>query len=453
MAKLCSIIFRECILHYKYDVKAYEEKNHHQINDVDNARKHLNPRTRADDTKMLFSIAGTLIASCFLEWQLWGNLFIFWVVRWLKYHSTNNVLPALLNISENFCYGITIFLVVFYLTQSYSRYTLQYDFSRDSSGRVFNCCSVARASLSKAGSWRMFRLLNAAHLLAYVGLDCAYNEENMFNPLIEKYHLLTPVEVKRLKQVGLVGGNAHREVIAWAMLSISKERLSDLELATLSTELLKLRESLANLYHFADLSVPFSYVHCINFQVFLFLPLYAYSLAYSYNRDNSAGQPYPGYIVLGDSMIEFLFLFWYTAVILSLRTLAQKLQDPFGHNLEDFPVIRFITKTIAASSKLLCALPLHQSSENEEAGMFSERKTFGKLFQFEPCSIISADNLLEMNSIVVCDESLYSNLSWSTASFVDVQKRLWSGLKTGHRKAESKDSEGGCWCWSEKHQR
>jgi len=300
--------------------------------------------------------------------------------------------------------------------------------------------------MSKAGGWRLFRLLNAAHLLAYVGLNKAYNEVNMFDPLIEKYCLLTPVEVTRVKETGLVGESAHLEVIAWAMLSVKTEKLSDVQLQNISIALLTLRESLASLHHFINLPVPFSYVHCINFQVFLFLPLYSYTLAYSYNRSNSEGQPHPGHIVLSDSIIEFLYLFWYTVVILSLRTLAQRLQDPFGHCLEDFPIIRFITKTIAASSKIMCAPPFHRSCEKEEAGMFSAREPFGKIFEFERSSIVPPNELF---MISVKDEFLYSTLPQTASSIVAARKGLagfpWPRKTTKSVRQELKDD--GCWCF------
>jgi len=329
-----------------------------------------------DDTKMLFQFAGTCLAACLLDWQFWTTIFIFWISRWMKYHSTQNSITGYINGIVGFCSGITVFLIVFYLRDCYGRYDKQWNFACACSGRIFDSVTLARKYLSKAASWKLFRLVNAAHLLCYVGLDGAYDETNLFGPINEKYQILAPEEVERVKEIGFVGGNAFREVIAWAMVLLqqdSKMHLTDEQMTIIADQLLLLRGSLSRFFHFNDLPIPFSYVHVISLQVFLFLPLYAYTLAYSYKNTNSAGLPLPAVVVLSDSIIESLFLFWYTAAMLSLRTLGQKLSDPLGHNLEDLPVPRYVQTTIVASAKILCAPSLKGTNEHEEAEAFSAR--------------------------------------------------------------------------------
>jgi len=244
----------------------------------------------------------------------------------------------------------------------------------------------------------MYRLVNAAHLLAYVGLGDAYNEENLFDPFNNLYRLLTKDEVERVKQINLGGGNAYREVIAWAMSSLKQESidgtLTNKQMKAFSAQLLNMRGQLARLFHYTDLPVPFSYVHAINFQTFLFLPLYAHSLAYSYNRNYSSGKPFPAVLVLSDSMIQSLYLFWYILAMLSLRTLAQRLQDPFGHNLEDLSVLQFVRMGIIGSSKLMCAPAFQHTSEHAEASLFDARDALGKTFEFYSKTLVTEGTTL-----------------------------------------------------------
>jgi len=376
MGDLCSKIFHPCHAHYKFELKAGDDKSHSDLHVIDAARKLLNARTYMDDTKMLFAFAGTCIAACLLDWQFWTTIFIFWISRWMKYHSTQNAITGYINGIVGFCSGITVFLIVFYVRDCYGRYDKQWNFACACGGRVFDSVTLGRKYLSKAAGWKLFRLVNAAHLLCYVGLDGSYNETNLFDPVNDKYQLLTPEEVVRLKEIGLVGGNAFREVIAWAMVLLKQEtkmQLSDKQMKMIADQLLSFRGSLSRFFHFNDLPTPFSYVHVISFQVFLFLPLYAYTLAYSYKNTNSAGKPLPAVLVLSDSIIESLYLFWYTAAMLSLRTLGQKLSDPLGHNLEDLPVPRYVQTTIVASAKILCAPSVKRTTEGEEADWFTAR--------------------------------------------------------------------------------
>jgi len=340
---------------------------------------------------LFFTFAGTLIATIFLDWQLWFCTAIFVITRWGGYSDKIpffdfDVLPKLLNGSVGLCSKLTVFLTVYYVFLCFKRYTTLYDLACASAGRILDSCTIARKFMSKAGSWRVFRLMNAAHLLAYVGVDGAYHEGNLFTPLNDKYNLLVQKELERLQQVGFPSADAHREVISWLMQLLKTEagngQLTEKQLKGLSTQFLTFRGSLARFYHFAALPLPFPFVHAINFQVFLFLPVYAFTLGYSYNP-TKGGKDLPGSIILTDSIIQFLYLFWYAATILSLRTLGQRLQDPFGHNLEDLSVLRFIDAAVMASGKILCAPVGHKSSEQEESQLFFSRPALGIHFSFQ----------------------------------------------------------------------
>jgi len=85
---------------------------------------------------------------------------------------------------------------------------------------------LARINFSEEGSWRAFRLLNAAHLLAYAGLGEVYNEDNFINPLVDKYCLLTEKEILRVKEISLNGEFAFREIIAWLLQIVKHEMMT-----------------------------------------------------------------------------------------------------------------------------------------------------------------------------------------------------------------------------------
>jgi len=245
---------------------------------------------------------------------------------------------------------------------------------------------LARINFSEEGSWRAFRLLNAAHLLAYAGLGEVYNEDNFINPLVDKYCLLTEKEILRVKEISLNGEFAFREIIAWLLQIVKHEMmtrgLSRKQEQLISSQLLCFRGSLSRFYHFKDLPMPFPYVHCINLHLFIFFPLYSYTLASSYSRFNSAGESLHFLTVFGDSLIQSFFLFLYTLIILCLRTLGQNLAEPLGHNLEDLPVYYFVDATILGTMNVMHSSPLKRTFEEDESVLFSLREPLGKPFPF-----------------------------------------------------------------------
>jgi len=218
--------------------------------------------------------------------------------------------------------------------------------------------------MSQSAQWRVFRHLNAAYVLTYLGFGDEYTENNLFGPINEKYKLLTAQEVERIKEVGFQGSSAFQEILVWVLQVIHTESQnvrSEREVLAIVDEVLQLRGTLAQLLHFDEFPMPFSYRHFISFTLLLFLPAYSYSMGYS------SKLPKIGAI---ESVIEFIYVLYFSVACLVTRILARKIHDPFGHDAEDIPVMRFVTSTIAGSYKILCAHSIAKADLN-----FSESLT------------------------------------------------------------------------------
>lgn len=93
--------------------------------------------------------------------------------------------------------------------------------------------------------------------------------------------------------------------------------------------------------------------------------MFAYCLACSASDAKAA---------LHDSVVGGVIVFLYTAVILALRTLAQRLQEPFGNFEEDLSVLHYIRFTITMSRKILLALHVDRVSPDDEAVLVGVRE-------------------------------------------------------------------------------
>ena len=116
------------------------------------------------------------------------------------------------------CVGsLASFIVVFYTSQAWQRFVAMYNLAMALEGRIFDCTLLAQATLPHAAALQVWRYLNAAHALLYLGVSPHYREGNLLRPLNEQYRLLNDKELDRLLFVGLSGGTATREVRARRM--------------------------------------------------------------------------------------------------------------------------------------------------------------------------------------------------------------------------------------------
>jgi len=377
-----------------------------------------------------------------MEWQLWSTLTIFWVVRLMKFPS--NPLPGLLSSALSITSSLWIFCIVFYISECFARFTKHQKSACESSEHVFDCCILARKHLSKEGSLSFVRLLNAAHLLAYVGLGGEYNEQNFLVPFLKKYFLLTEQEFVRIKETGLDSGHSFREVIVWLFQIVKDEcgSLSKTQQKLISGKLLSFGDSLSNFYAFKELPIPFSYVHCINLNVFLFLLMYSFALAYSYSKFDKTGESLHFQTVLGDSLIESFYLFVYTLVMLSLKTLGRRFAEPLGHDSEDLNVFHFVEATIAGTTSIMreFSRPKIFSPEPEESFgiifQLSKLQTKQKKIQKETQST----KTLNAQMIMLCEDE-YSEEKESLSTVTPIEEYSEKNESLMTRTPEKEDSK------------
>ena len=96
--------------------------------------------------------------------------------------------------------------LVFYASQSYARFGQQYSAAMAAEARLYDICALTAAAFKhdragKAAAHRLFRHVNAVHLLAYVGLSSIYTQHNFLTPFNGVHRLISPAEMARIKEI------------------------------------------------------------------------------------------------------------------------------------------------------------------------------------------------------------------------------------------------------------
>jgi hypothetical protein len=214
-------------------------------------------------------------------------------------------------------------------------------------GRIFDFAVMSRSYLSVEKSIILWRYLNAAQLLGYMSFSRIHTEDNFWKPLNDKHNFLTELEYETLKAAYDLrsSGSAYREVLEWATEELEEEvlhkRLSEYRAYKLEDQILQLRSKIAALVDFKLLPVPFIYVHYIHFMSALYLPLFAFLIAFGFGEDNRT------------EFIGFFVVILNSTFVLGIRDICNKLQDPFGIHPMHFNVIHFVNVAIVGSYNLI----------------------------------------------------------------------------------------------------
>ena len=268
-----------------------------------------------------------------------------------------------------------------------------YNLAMGLEGRIFDATLLAQATLPPAAALMLWRHLNAAHILLYMGVSAHYTADNLLLPLNELYQLLSPAELARLTAVGFSGGTASREVLSWAVTGVQAQYkagvITDIEKAPLMDQLLRFRATFGSLFDFQDLPFPFIYVSFVTVVCHLYPALFSATVALCFGT--TPGEP----PVWAHEIIAFLATLLNTVFFTGLHgsacfardvvlpasdslldilpAVASKLQDPFENGPEDLSVLHFVRFTCQASAKVLLRAPPPLLDAAAESALSAQR--------------------------------------------------------------------------------
>lgn len=327
------------------------------------------------------SFYGTILPDIVRSLFSWFNLVLYIAIRVvikMDYLRIGVELPQINTSLVSIVGSFMSFFLVFFVQQAYSRFCVQYDNSMRIEGRLLNLAFFARTNLEPVEAWRFVRYINAIQVAGYTGLSHIYTESNVFDAMNSKHKLLTDVEVKRVKEIGVnAGGSAYREILGWcydllyAQFRKHREQFDIISFQTMLNELMALRGCIGTLYDYDDQPIPFIYVHLVFFLSMFYCPLIAYTAA--------VYMPAQSYYIFPD-VLGFFIVFLNMVFTIGLREIGHAMNSPYEDSLQDLSVLHYLNFSIGATRKILAGSTMPSPGLDVEEELESTRPDLGGAF-------------------------------------------------------------------------
>jgi len=338
--------------------------------------------------KIIFHFKGTVLRVIIEDILFWLTLATFASIRIkLRYSPQEEVAQVNYeNLSANLTYvgGFLLFFLVFYVNQNHHRYFGLHNDSMILMGRVNDMATMVRAVLPMERGRRINRFMNAAHVAMYTGLSSTYEKENFFDPLEARFALLTDEELDRVANeidVDNSGAKASFEIITWIMCDIRDAQINSFidtnEAMQMRQLLLKFRSTIAKVFVTTTLPIPFFYVHFLSMLTAVYLPLFAVVVAYETGGQSENSNVWVGEVVSG------LVVFLQALFVIGLRILGQQLSDPYGGDLIDLQIARYVNMILNGSNQILCSKRLHEPSVETELRLQLKMSSLGQAYEYD----------------------------------------------------------------------
>eukprot|EP00326_Haptolina_ericina_P017331 CAMPEP_0181196452 /NCGR_PEP_ID=MMETSP1096-20121128/15475_1 /TAXON_ID=156174 ORGANISM="Chrysochromulina ericina, Strain CCMP281" /NCGR_SAMPLE_ID=MMETSP1096 /ASSEMBLY_ACC=CAM_ASM_000453 /LENGTH=309 /DNA_ID=CAMNT_0023286217 /DNA_START=112 /DNA_END=1041 /DNA_ORIENTATION=- len=246
------------------------------------------------------------------------------------------------------------FMIIFYVGYCYNRQQMYFNEAQKIMMSIQNICAYARVIFKDPDQVdHLWRHLNLLHVAAYTGLAGYYSEQNLFNPVVEKYRLFGKpntlqhdYERAAFEKIDLDedGERAANMCEIWVVQNINKQfkkgAFSPPVHANLNKEVFEIGDALKNIYAASFQVLPFLYTHMVSLSCTLYLCGSAFLKGLQYTPDANT---------LIGLVIPLLYVALTNITIYGLLCVGDTVFDPFGDDLEDFAVLRFIEHTATAS--------------------------------------------------------------------------------------------------------
>lgn len=376
--------------HGLHDLWGFAFKSDHveykNLMDADKQRERVASFCEEPFWKIIFHFQGTVLRVIIEDVLFWLTIALYVGIR-CQFRFSTTIADSVTNydnLSDNLVYvgGFLLFFLVFYVNQNHHRYFQLHKDSMILMGRVNDVATMAKATLPYERARRIVRYMNAAHIVTYTGLSSNYEKTNFFDPLEARYGLLTEEELYRITEemdIDMMGPNPAHEMIAWIMMDLRDAQVCGFidtnEAKQLREQVLFYRSTIAKIFVTTTLPIPFFYVHFLSMLTAVYLPLFSVVVAFE------AGGKTTSTVV--SEIVSGLVVFLQALFVIGLRILGQQLSDPFGGDLIDLQVLRYINLILMGSNRILAAKKLRPPSLETETKLHERMSTLGPAFEYK----------------------------------------------------------------------
>ena len=352
---------------------------------LETRRREILQRSELPYLRILTFVEGTCLGALYNDPLLWITVGIFVTIRSQVWWF--GALPAFAreigSLNIDIIGGFLSFFLVFFVNQSQSRFQEMFKESMNCIKRIYDVSSTVATAFPKPQALRILRYMNAAHAIGYAGLSPThYSRGHFFGTVNNMYSLLTDQELETINEMhtapAIGGPDAFHELVEWCMMDVDlayKNKLIEVkDFAALREKIMAFRGSMNTLYEYSDQPILFFYIHFLCLLSALYLPLFAVSNAYkagSGDERHWSADVLSGLIVL----VQAFF-------VIGLRMLGRKMVEPFGDDLEDLSVLRYVKTAWQRSNRILATrFPSDVSSELEERMVQKRKEKIGEPWQ------------------------------------------------------------------------
>merc|ERR1712025_1268363 len=179
------------------------------------------------------------------------------------------------------------------------------------------------------------------------------------------------------------GAKASFEIITWIMCDIRDAQINSFidtnEAMQLREQLLMFRSTIAKIFVTTTLPIPFFYVHFLSMLTAVYLPLFAVVVAFQTGEVDETNEQE----TLVAELVSGLVVFLQALFVIGLRILGQQLSDPYGGDLIDLQIARYVNMILNGSNQILAAKRLHAPSVETELRLQLKMSSLGQAYEYD----------------------------------------------------------------------
>ena len=364
-----------------------------ELNEADAARAEVRNQSKEEGIKLLLHWQNTIFCYVVYDFQIYMSLAVYFItVHYLQNGSIIVSKGGGTPIKVITCLtSMMVFLLVFYLNESYRRYNAQHLCqcklrTKINAISLLICSKSSKGETGKLKSGQIMRYLNAAQVIGYTSVTESYTEENFCWVVIRHYNLLTENEIQCLSNVAIdhssmavkysrkysaiskssksskaersitkayIQGAAFRKVLVWVADNVidmlANKELDDKDRGFVLGSISSLSDVMNELFDYQYLNVPFCYANVLAWFIFFYSPLFAFAVATT--TVSQSGTKTITFISYDTDVYYGMFIIIFSNTFINgLYLLARMLQDPFGKDSVDLSVNDYVNLCINASN-------------------------------------------------------------------------------------------------------